>query len=228
MRTARPDPRWRRRSGAPMIALFITAALAGSACDRSTDAVREHGPADVELRRELLRMGLLDQTARAGLHRDAPVDTAVMRSVLAIDSLLTARLRGLVRSNGWPTFSSVGEAAAKAAFLIVQHSPVIAFQREVLPHLAAAAAAGEAQRSDAALLEDRVLVEDGKPQRFGTQFRIVDGVLTAYPIAEPETLEQRRATVGLMPMEEYVRLLERSYGGPVEYRTTGTAADTTS
>jgi len=198
----------------------VSVAILGTACARSTPATQADGPTDPALRQELIRMGMLDQTARIGMRTGIPADTVVMRSILAIDSILTSRLRVVVRSQGWPTISRVGEAAARAAFLIVQHSPIGAFQREVLPHLVAAAQAGEASRSDAAMLEDRVLTEDGKPQLYGTQFRIVDGVLVPYPIAEPETLEQRRAEVGLMPMPEYVKLLEQTYGGPVRYPAT--------
>jgi len=203
-------------------------AVAGPACDGSTRSSHARGPTDPALRQELVRMGMLDQTARIGMKTGIPADTVVMRTILAIDSILTSKLQTVVRSRGWPTISRVGEAAARAAFLIVQHSPVGAFQREVLPHFVAAALAGEASRSDAAMLEDRVLTEDGKPQVYGTQFRIVDGVLVAYPIVEPETLEQRRAEVGLMPMREYVELLEQTYGGPVRYPAPAAGADTTS
>jgi hypothetical protein len=160
---------------------------------------------------------MLDQTARIAFTASAVTDTALMRSILAIDSVLTARLRDIVREHGWPARSLAGEAGARAAFLIVQHSPSNAFQREMLPHIIAAADAGEASRADAAMLEDRVLTDEGKPQRYGTQFRIVAGELVAYPIEDPATLDERRAAVGLMPMAEYVKLLEQTYEGPVRY-----------
>ncbi|MCI0434172.1 MAG: hypothetical protein L0271_11135 [Gemmatimonadetes bacterium] len=204
-------------AGIGMAALII---VSQPACDRPAQPPPQRGAVDSMWTRELIRMGMLDQTARLGMKVGILADTAMMHSILAVDSILTSRLRLQVRSRGWPAISRVGEPAARAAFLIVQHSPVVAFQREVLPHLVAAAGAGEASRSDAAMLEDRVLTEDGKPQRYGTQFRILDGVLVPYPIAEPETLEQRRAEVGLMPMADYVKLLEQTYGGTVQYPDT--------
>ena len=170
-----------------------------------------------ELRNQLLRMGLLDQTVRLGFSVDVATDTAFIRASLAIDSVLTSRLRRIIDQDGWPTRSMVGREAAQAAFLIVQHSPSDAFQRDVLPALEAAAAASEASAADVALLEDRTLTHDGKPQIYGSQFRIVDGELVPYPIQDLARLDERRASAGLVPMAEYVRMLRQTYGGPVRW-----------
>jgi hypothetical protein len=170
---------------------------------------------------------MLDQTARVGFTAESVSDTALMRTLLSLDSLLTSRLRAIVREQGWPTRTMVGASGARAAFLIVQHSPSNAFQREMLPLLSAASENEEASPGDAAMLEDRVLTDEGKPQRYGTQFRIVAGELIPYPIEEPETLDERRARVGLMPMAEYVKLLEETYEGPVRYPADSAAAGDT-
>ena len=155
---------------------------------------------------------MADRTARLGLNVETATDTARMRVVLAIDSSLTSRLGRIVAERGWPGRSLVGDEAATAAFLIVQHSPSDAFQREMLPLLEAAAAAGEAAPADVAMLTDRVRTHEGIPQLYGTQFRIVDGALEPYPIEEPDSLDARRARAGLLPMAEYVKLLARTCG----------------
>lgn len=169
------------------------------------------------LSEQLVRMGLLDQTVRVGFTVNTAADTGFLRATLGIDSLLTQRLRRIIDEYGWPTWSMVGESAANAAFLIAQHSPSDRFQREVLPLLEAAAAADEAASSDVALLTDRVRTHDGKPQVYGTQFRIIDGVLIPYPIEDLASLDERRARAGLMPMAEYVDMLRQTYGGPVRW-----------
>jgi hypothetical protein len=197
------------------------AALLGCARDA---APVDPGPLHPALQRELVRLGMLDQTARVGFTAESVSDTALMRTLVSLDSLLTSRLRAIVREQGWPTRTMVGASGARAAFLIVQHSPSNAFQREMLPLLSAAAENEEASPGDAAMLEDRVLTDEGKPQRYGTQFRIVDGELIPYPIEEPETVDERRARVGLMPMAEYVKLLEETYEGPVRYPADSAAA----
>ncbi|MGH7500806.1 MAG: DUF6624 domain-containing protein [Longimicrobiales bacterium] len=199
----------------PVWIALVLASLPG--CGQPAAPSSTGVPANPALRRELVRLGMLDQTARIAFTAESVTDTALMRAILAVDSLLTARLHAIVREHGWPTRSQVAESGARAAFLIVQHSPSSAFQREVLPLVLQAAGAGEASASDAAMLEDRVLTDEGKPQRFGTQFRIVAGELVPYPIEDPERVDDRRASVGLMPMSEYVKLLEETYDGPVRY-----------
>jgi hypothetical protein len=190
--------------------LLILLFACGGADDRTsaTDAV---------LRRELLAMGAADQRIREDIGARTEPDTALMQRMMRVDSGHTARLGEIVAAHGWPGPSLVGEKASNAAFLIVQHSPSEAFRKEMLDLMRAAAVVGEARLSDVALLTDRVLTGDGEPQLYGTQFHIVDGELVPYPIAEPETLEQRRADMGLTSMADYVKALSKMYGGPVVY-----------
>jgi hypothetical protein len=60
-----------------------------------------------------------------------------------------------------------------------------------------------------------VLVNEGKPQRFGTQFQLVDGKLVAFPIDDRVHLDERRAKVGLDPIAKYVKDLGELYHLPV-------------
>jgi len=193
--------------------------LAGAACEPGPAArvplAEADSALDTELRDELIRLGMADQTARLGFDVGTAADTARLRVVLGIDSSLTNRLRRIVVERGWPGRSLVGHDAADAAFLIVQHSPSNAFQRAMLPLLEAAADAGEAAAADVAMLTDRVRTHDGRPQIYGTQFRIVDGGLEPFPIEDPAGLDARRERVGLLPMAEYVEILRSTYGGPV-------------
>ncbi len=208
---------------------FLAWVVALSACGRPPvdQPAAQTAPADTVLRDALLRMGLLDQTVRAGLTASAVADTGFMRATLAMDSALTRRLRLIVTQKGWPGWDMVGRKAGDAAFLVLQHSPSDAFQRELLPRLEKAAAAGQAAPGDVALLTDRVRTHDGRPQRYGTQFRIVEGALVPYPIEDLGALDRLRAEVGLMPMSEYVKLLEQTYDGPVRWPPDATAPHAT-
>jgi hypothetical protein len=202
--------------------LLLTAAACepgGAARDPLPDA---DSVIDTELRDELIRLGMADQTARLGFDVETAADTARLRVVLGIDSSLTNRLRRIVAERGWPGRSIVGRDAADAAFLIVQHSPSNAFQRAMLPLLEAAADSGDAAAADVAMLTDRVRTHDGRPQLYGTQFRIVDGGLEPFPIEDAAGLDARRQRVGLLPMAEYVEILRSTYGGPVRMPRTDT------
>lgn len=110
-----------------------------------------------------------------------------------------ARLRRIVEEHGWPGESLVGEEAADAAWLILQHSiGEPGLQRGYLPLLEAAAAAGEIPPHHPAYLYDRICFFEGRPQRFGTQADLDDeGYTVMYQVEDPDGLDTRRASVGL-------------------------------
>jgi hypothetical protein len=70
--------------------------------------------------------------------------------------------------------------------------------------------------SDAAGLADRILVKEGKPQRFGTQMAFRDGKMVIEPVEDPDHLEERRAKYLLPPMSVYKKMLVDMYHMPIE------------
>ena len=70
-----------------------------------------------------------------------------------------------------------------------------------------AAEAGEADRRNLSLLQDRVLVAEDKPQIFGTQlyFDETTGTLELFPIEDAANVDARRREVGMGPLAEYVK-----------------------
>ncbi len=158
-----------------MLALTVSSGCAG---DREGDAAADTRLAvDSALRQELLTLAQADQAEREGFAAAAAAnDSAYLMRLLAADSARTARLQEIVATwNGWPGKSLVGEDGAGAAFLILQHSPSHEFQKQMLPLLREAARRGEAAPQDVALLTDRLLIHEGKPQRYGSQFFIITG-----------------------------------------------------
>ena len=142
-------------------------------------------------------------------------DTGVIFPLMRADSARSRWLRAAVKSRGWPTRVAAGDSAADAAWLILQHSPLWDWQEEMLPMLEQLGSRGEMKPAEVALLTDRVLGHRGQPQRYGSQFSLVDGKLVAAPIADLPGLDARRASVGLPPMAEYVRVLGDVYKLPV-------------
>ncbi len=167
-----------------------------------------------ELRDELLRMMEEDQTARRASAAANFKDPAASERMKAIDMRNTARMKQILAQEGWPTKTLVGEKASKAAWLLVQHADLDpAFQKECLPLLEKAVAAGEGSAKDLAYLTDRVLVAEGKPQRYGSQFHMVDGKLVPRPIEDEANVDARRAAVGLGTLAEYTAQMQRMAGG---------------
>jgi hypothetical protein len=163
-------------------------------------------PIDDGLREELLAMAADDQDARTSADNAEP---ASITRLLAVDASNLHRLREIVAEYGWPGNSIVGEDGAGAAWLLAQHADAdVAFQRRCLELLEAAVAEGEASRSHLAYLTDRVLVNEGRPQRFGTQFTQVGGSFEPRPIEDEERVDERRLDAGLPPLSTYRETME--------------------
>jgi hypothetical protein len=159
------------------------------------------------LRRVLVALADRDQSARVSFGAHA-TDTAYGRRLIALDSTLADSMRHILDRFGLPTRAMVGAQGSDAAMLIVQHNADL--QAPVLA-MARAAPAGQVSPQALAMLEDRLLVHDGKPQRYGTQFTLApDGQFRFAPTAAIEGLETRRAQAGLPPFAQYVCLLEES------------------
>lgn len=121
----------------------------------------------------------------------------------------TKRAKELLREEGWPMLSQVGEAGSDAMWLIVQHSVLEPeFMLSCVPELERLVKAGEAKGWQLAFLQDRALMLQGKPQLYGTQHVLdSDGELKPYKLADPDDVDKRRHAVGLEPLEERTRIL---------------------
>ena len=67
------------------------------------------------------------------------------------------------------------------------------------------------------MLEDRILVRNGKKQVYGTQLHSgpdTGGKLVLAPIEDEEHVDKRRASVGLMPLKEYLKHFGIEYTPP--------------
>jgi hypothetical protein len=156
------------------------------------------------LRDELLARIAADDATRARLAADGSLFEGYHPEMEAVHRDNAARLRAIVAEIGWPGRTLVGEDGASAAWRILQHAigdP--ALMRAMLPLVEAAAAAGEADPAEVAMLIDRIRVLEGRPQRYGTQFDWDASGTEMVPIVgveEPATVDARRASVGLPPI----------------------------
>jgi hypothetical protein len=117
-----------------------------------------------------------------------------------------ARLKQLIRQFGWPGTSLVGSVGAETAFLIAQHAvPDPAFQTEAFALLTDAVHQGEADPKHLAYLTDEMRVLAGEKQIFGTQpIRDADGNPILPPLEDPDAVDERRARIGLGPLDEFL------------------------
>lgn len=167
------------------------------------------------LRRELLEMARVDQAVRNEWMRENPVAPSpeLLSRMAAIDAANTARLQEIVEEHGWPGSELVGLDGARSAFLIVQHA-THDVQKALFPLVEAGYREGVVSGPSYALLLDRILVGDGRPQVYGSQAGFVDGELVLDPIEDEVNVDVRRAEVGLPPLAEYVEQLKSLVSSP--------------
>lgn len=105
-----------------------------------------------------------------------------------------------------------------AAFLILQHSE-LPTQEKYLAMFKEAAKSGEARKAEPAMLEDRVLMRQGKKQIYGTQLQSnaeSKGKLFVFPIDDELHVDERRSGVGLPPLKEYLKHFGLEYEPPAK------------
>ena len=136
---------------------------------------------------------------------NSPKLMALWKKQQPIDKANIARLGQIIEEHGWPRRGLVGDKGAIAAFLVLQHADYT-YQKKYLPLVRAAVAAGETRAEDLALLEDRVLMREGKKQIYGSQLQQNDkGAWEFYPIEDEPNVDERRQAVGLPSLAEYAR-----------------------
>ena len=135
----------------------------------------------------------------------------MMQKLPATDAQLTLGLKQIVKEKGWPTIALVGINASNAAMLILTHTADHAWQREMLPLLQALADTDKIDASSLALVIDKELVAEGKLQRYGSQFKFINGKMAMYAVEDPVGLNKRRAKALLPPMDVYKQGMEQIY-----------------
>jgi len=181
-------------------------------------------PAPADDRERLERLGELDQAGRrviVTLDFSIVPESDRLAAVQAAGELIEvadrenqAALLQLLPAEGWFLSSRYGRKAASAAFHIVQHSDAELWRR-FLPVFEPLVRDGEIEGQSYAMMFDRLATSEGRPQRYGTQFRCDGGKWRPYPIEDREQLEARRVMMSFpMPFDEYRAHFERQPSCP--------------
>jgi hypothetical protein len=141
-----------------------------------------------------------DQNLRA---LSGPMD---WKKIMKVDSLNQIEVEKILDTNGWLGEDEIGRKANSALFLVVQHAS-LPLQLKYLPVMRKAVEDKKARMADLALLEDRVLMRQGKKQIYGSQIvNDKDGKQIVHPIEDAANVDERRRKIGLMPMSEYANI----------------------
>ena len=120
------------------------------------------------------------------------------------DSINLVKVEILLNKYGWLGADVLGEQGNKTLFYVIQHSD-LETRLKYLPMMRDAVKKGDAKGKDFALLEDRIAMEHGNRQIYGSQIKIDGDTFYVYPIIEPEKVNERRAEVGLELIEDYLK-----------------------
>ena len=161
---------------------------------------------DNALRSKLLKIEEADQQIRQlwmNASAKNPTDKQQLDSIYAVmakvDSVNQKEICGILDSKGFVGKSVVGEACS-AFWVVIQHSP-LELQQKYLPIFQKAVKNGDLQPSSVAMMEDRINMFQGKPQKYGSQIR--NG--RVWMLLDESKVDQWRAQVGMKPLGEYLR-----------------------
>jgi len=152
------------------------------------------------------RSGIMDSLQRAN-------DTIGLRMVSdSINYIRAANayfLDSVIKALGrWPGYDVVGIQGSRAAGLIVQHADhFVDFQKRSLILMNEALKKNNATPHNVAFLFDRVMVNTGGNQRFGTQFRGAE----ALNLIDIENVDIHRRSFGLESFESYRQRMMRRF-----------------
>src|SRR3954471_12079048 len=158
---------------------------------------------DESLEKALLDMESRDRALRAELTALGELDHDYPRKLEELHRANATRLRQMIAVFGWPGTMLVGTRGAQAAWRIALNSMAEpAFMRQCRDLLNAASENGDVPRWQFAMLDDRIRVYEGRPQRYGTQLRLDAAGLEPYAPENDSRVNSMRMRVGLPPLHE--------------------------
>lgn len=147
---------------------------------------------------EINKMAMEDQKAR----ELASIDTRF------VDEKNNKRMKEIIEDIGYPTITKVGKQASFNSWLVIQHSPDLNFQIRCLDLMEKESF--DVNPQNIAYLKDRVLMLQEKPQIYGTQLKknASTGKFELYSVADTLKIDALRKSIGLEPIDEYLKRFE--------------------
>ena len=107
---------------------------------------------------------------------------------------------------GFPGFDLIGKESSNNYWMLVQHSDFdVAFQKRILKLMKPEVHKKNASGQYYAYLVDRINLNEGKQQIYGTQVIMGGNGTKLKPCIDTLNLDKRRVSVGLKPIKEYLK-----------------------
>ncbi|KEO73920.1 DUF6624 domain-containing protein [Anditalea andensis] len=133
---------------------------------------------------------------------------------MEIDEKHRNRLKEIFKEYSFPTRKSVGKDAMNGIFLMIQHADMDKqWQKSQLKNIEKAVQNDDIDSQSYAYLYDRIQINNGQDQLYGTQFSKVDPLNKAVeltPTEDIDNLDKRRMEMGMMPIGMYKEFVFKS------------------
>lgn len=139
-------------------------------------------------------------------------EATINKNMGRADSLNMIEAKKIIDNQGFPGYDLVGEDGSNGFWAIIQHCDGdVAFQQKALTLMSKQVERHNASGENYALLQDRVLINQGHKQLYGTQVRLDLKTHHAKPLPIQDSLnvDVRRKAVGLSPLGDYLKLFDR-------------------
>ncbi|MCD7970613.1 MAG: hypothetical protein LUF87_09700 [Alistipes sp.] len=135
---------------------------------------------------------------------DATLRKAVHDLMEEIDRQSAVEVCAILDRYGWLGSDRIGTEGNETLFLAIQHVADTTVQQRYFPMLEKAVADGDAEGWHLAFLTDRLLMNRGEKQVYGTQkiFSGESAVPYLVPLRDPHSVDRLRAELGMEPLAE--------------------------
>ena len=159
-----------------------------------------------------------------GISCDKEVMTVVLQRILKNDQIMRSgggfdiqkdeahqdTVVNIIEKCGMPDSAKVGKKGLLAIYLVLQHSNKYMLQY-YFPMIKEICHKGELPIRLAATTEDRLLVDNNKPQIYGTQVYSKGSEYLLRPLQDTCKVDSLRKVVGMKPIREYLEEWEIKY-----------------
>lgn len=149
-------------------------------------------------------------------HRNTPEGSKefliLQEELQRMDASHTELVRPIIEDGSWLLSEKFDLKTRTNAWLLVQHSPDLELMELSLTQIEPLALAGVFDGQDYGLLYDRVALERGRLQRYGSQLECINGTYQPAPLEDPENVNQRREQIGfpVVRLEHYLESMNVS------------------
>ena len=166
---------------------------------------------DKPLRRKLLMIEKTDQEVRmiylAARNRqphDSIAEAEALKEMQRVDKINQEQICQILDSRGLVGKEKVGNAVG-TFWTIIQHSD-LETQKKYLPLFQAGAQKGDITQEGVAMMEDRINMFEGKPQRYGSQLtEDGKGGWVVYQLQDASRVDEWRQAIGMEPLDDYLK-----------------------